>query len=144
MLGFNDPLTNGNQLSNAAIGIQQNAGVGPLSTANQTSAIGGGTFSFLGGNGSNGFLRNSDNSFNVDNIGLALGGIQTFGNLYNSFRQSRLAKEQLNLSRDAYRTNLQNSTQTYNTALEDRIRARYNTEGRSSGDAEAYLSDNRL
>lgn len=89
------------------------------------------------------FFRNGDGSFNTGNLQLALGGIQTLGALWNSYQQNKLAKESLSLQRDAFETNLANQTQTYNTSLEDRIRARYATEGRSE-QADSYIAEHSL
>lgn len=74
---------------------------------------------------------------------MALGGLQTLGTLWGAFQQNKLAKKSLKLQESAYKTNLANSTKVYNTALEDRIRARYATEGRS-GEADAKIAENRL
>lgn len=76
--------------------------------------------------------------------GLILGGVQVLGNLWNSFQAHKMAKEQMAFAREQWNTNLANQTQTYNTALEDRIRARHNTEGRSSGETNAYLDKHKL
>lgn len=89
------------------------------------------------------FFRNGDGSFNTGNLQLALGGIQTLGALWNSYQQNKLAKESLSLQRNAFETNLANQTQTYNTSLEDRIRARYATEGRSE-QADSYIAEHSL
>jgi hypothetical protein len=75
--------------------------------------------------------------------GFALGAIQTLGSLWNSFQQNKLAKKSLDLQTRAFDTNLANQTKTYNTALEDRINARYATEGRSQ-EAAGYIEKNRL
>ena len=74
---------------------------------------------------------------------MALGAIQTLGSLWNSFQQNKMAKQSLALQTRAFETNLRNQTQSYNTALEDRIRARYATEGRSE-QADSYIAKNRL
>lgn len=57
--------------------------------------------------------------------GLVLGGVQVLGNLWNSYQAHKIAKEQMAFAREQWDTNLANQTQTYNTALEDRIRGRY-------------------
>lgn len=74
---------------------------------------------------------------------LALGAIQTLGSLWNSFQQNKMAKKSFALQERAFETNLANQTKTYNTALEDRINARYATEGRS-GEAAGYIERNKL
>lgn len=74
---------------------------------------------------------------------LALGAIQTLGSLWNSFQQNKLAKKSFALQERAFETNLKNQTQTYNTALEDRINARYATEGRPQ-EAAGYIEKNKL
>ena len=89
------------------------------------------------------FWRNGDGSLNTENLKLGLGGIQTLGSLWYAFQKNKLAKKSLNLQRKAFETNLANQTQNYNTSLEDRIRARYATEGRS-GEANAYIAKHRL
>ena len=80
----------------------------------------------------------------ANNAGMALSGVQALGSLWNSYQANKLAKEQIGLQREAFQTNLDNQRQTYNTALEDRIRSRYNTEGRSSSEADQYINEHRL
>lgn len=75
--------------------------------------------------------------------GLALSGIQTIGSLWSAFQQNKLAKKALNFQKDSFNINLGNSVKQYNTALEDRIRARYNTEGRSD-QADAKIARDKL
>ena len=77
-------------------------------------------------------------------MGLALGGLQTVGSLWNAYQQQKIAKESLSFQKEAFNTNLKNSTQTYNTALEDRIRARHYTEGKSDNDTSSYLKEHSL
>ena len=74
----------------------------------------------------------------------ALGSIQTLGSLWNSFQQNKLAKESMKFQKEAFATNLANQEQSYNTALEDRINARYVTEGKSQAEADSYIKKNRL
>ncbi len=151
MLNLNDPTTNGSQLTGAQTGIQQ-AQMAPMQSgtgigggvqgANVTAggtAIGG-----AGGNGQGSFFKNGDGSFNTGNLQMVMGGIQTLGSLWNSYQQHKIAKEQIGLARETFQTNLANNTQTYNTALEDRIRSRHNTEGRGAAETESYLEENSL
>jgi hypothetical protein len=77
---------------------------------------------------------------------IALGAIQVLGSLWSSFQQNKLAKENLRFQKEAYYTNLENQEQSYNTELEDRINARYATEGRENASAQAadYVARNKL
>lgn len=87
------------------------------------------------GKGGAGFWGNFSNIMDgVGSLGQLLMGIKSLG----------IAKDQLAFSKEAYKTNLANQTKSYNTALEDRIRSRYVTEGKSSADADSYLSRNNL
>lgn len=74
----------------------------------------------------------------------ALGAIQTLGSLWNSFQQNKMAKESFKFQKEAYQTNLENQEKSYNTALEDRINARYVTEGKSQAEADTYVRDHSL
>ena len=74
----------------------------------------------------------------------ALGAIKTLGSLWNSFQQNKMAKESMKFQKEAFATNLANQEQSYNTALEDRINARYVTEGKSQAEADAYIQKNSL
>lgn len=146
---YNDVTTNGSSLSAGQIGAQHTslsqAGNAGVTTGVQNTDVTAGGVNPVGGTQNQGnFLRNADGSFNANNIGMVIGGIQTLGSLWNSYQQHKIAKEQLALQREAFRTNLANNTQTYNTALEDRIRARHHTEGRSSGETDAYLDEHSL
>ncbi|ACL81408.1 N4 gp52-like protein [Sulfitobacter phage EE36phi1] len=76
--------------------------------------------------------------------GLVLGGVQVLGNLWYIYQAHKMAKEQMSFAREQWDTNLANQTQTYNTALEDRIRSRHFTEGKGSGETDAYLSEHSL
>lgn len=90
------------------------------------------------------FFQDQYGNLDLGNLRTALGGVQAIGSLWNSYQQNKMAKQALNLQTRAFETNLANQTQTYNTALEDRIRARHHTEGRSTAETESYLDKNRL
>ncbi len=96
----------------------------------------------LGGMG--GFFRNPDGSMNTQNIGMMAGGLQALGGMWNTFQQTRLARQSMDQQREAWETNLANQEKTYNTSLEDKIRSRYAAEGRSSRDADDYLKKHQL
>lgn len=76
-------------------------------------------------------------------FGYVMDGIGTLASLWGGIQQNKLAKRQLALQERNYNENMNNQIQTYNTSLEDRIRARYAMEGRSD-QADAYLDQNRL
>jgi hypothetical protein len=89
-------------------------------------------------------LAGSGLGFNVPTAQLALGGLQTIGNLWQAWESNKLAKEQFKFSKDFANTNLANQIQSYNTTLEDRTRARTFTEGGTDADAQAYIDEHSL
>lgn len=80
----------------------------------------------------------------LEMFGNVAAGLGSLGQLYMGLKSLGIAKEQLAFSKEAYNTNLANTKKSYNTTLEDRIRSRYVTEGRTSGEADAYLSKNNM
>lgn len=76
--------------------------------------------------------------------GLAIGGVQVLGNLWSSYQANKMAKKQMSFARDQWNTNLANQTQTYNTALEDRIRGRYAEGVRSDSEVQNEINRNSL
>jgi hypothetical protein len=76
--------------------------------------------------------------------GIALGSVGVLGNLWNSYQQQKIAKDQLKFAKNQWNTNLSNQKQTYNTALEDRIRSRHAYSGKSEDQTEDYLNKHRL
>lgn len=89
-----------------------------------------------------GFLRDAQGNLNLGNLETLTGMIGTLGTLYGAFQQHKLAKDSFNFQKDAYEKNMANQTKSYNTALEDRIKARYTQEGRSGADE--YLKKHSL
>lgn len=150
--GLGDATRNGSTFGSWATGAQdysigQNAGtntganggalsIGPIGSQTNTPGTGGGTGvdpqQSPGWFGEHGKLNT------------IIGGVQVLGSLWNSFQQHKMAKEQMAFAREQWDTNLQNQTQTYNTALEDRIRARHFTESKDSGQTDAYLAEHSL
>lgn len=147
---YNSVTTNGADLSAQQTGLSQvslsspqmqtgggtnlaNMGITDTSTVlNQNQGIG------VNGQQGSGFWSKNGGA------GLILGGVQVLGNLWNSYQSHKLAKEQMAFAREQWSTNLANQTQTYNTALEDRIRARHNTEGRDARETDAYIEEHSL
>jgi hypothetical protein len=81
---------------------------------------------------------------NIPTFQLALGGLQTIGNLWGAWQANKLAKESFAFQKDFANTNLANQIQSYNTSIEDRARARTFTEGGSDADAQAYIDEHSL
>jgi hypothetical protein len=67
--------------------------------------------------------------FNLPTLTAGIQGLGQLGGLYLGLRQLSLAKDSFKLQKEAYNTNLRNSTQSYNTQVGDRIAGRsYATE----------------
>lgn len=82
--------------------------------------------------------------FNLPTGQLALSGLAALGNLWGAYSANKLARDQLDFTKSAFQTNLKNSLSSYNTALEDRARARGATEGQSQEQVQSYIDKNRL
>lgn len=78
------------------------------------------------------------------NLGSVFGGIQALGNTWLGLQQLGVARDNLRFQKQAYNTNLTNSTQTYNTSLEDRIRGRTADYAGKDADVSAYLQAHQL
>ena len=94
----------------------------------------------LGGADDNGF------AFNIPTGKLVLGGLDSIGKLWAGFQGAKLAKKSFEHTRDITNANLNNQISSYNTALEDRARARFIGEGRGENSAaeREYVERNRL
>lgn len=112
---------------------EQNNSIPKVDTPSITNSTEGNWFTNTFGNGRGGF--------DIRNIASLLGSI---GSIYGAMKSYGLAKDSLNFSKEAFRTNLENQTKSYNTALEDRARSRYAQEGGSQSDADEYIRRNRL
>ena len=82
--------------------------------------------------------------FNIPSAQLGLGALNTIGGLWGGLQAQKLARDQFNFTKNMATTNLANQTQSYNTALTDKINARAKTQGMTSQEAQAYLDKNRL
>lgn len=146
MFEFNNVFEQQNQLAplkTVAIAQQANGAVATPGVTDTTGAAYTPVVVPGGQTTQGGFFKNQDGTFNGGNAQLALGAVQTLGSLWNSFQQNKLAKKSLELQTRAFETNLANETQSYNTSLEDRIRARYHSEGRSD-QADGYIAEHSL
>lgn len=100
-----------------------------------------------------GFMSNLNKYVN-DNLGgwdnvwkageLGLGTLQTGMGIYGGLKQLGLAKDQFNFTKRIAEANLANSLKSYNTALEDRARARYAYQTGNANDADEYIKKHRL
>lgn len=145
---YNSATTNGSQLgtmgfaaNNLSMGTNvpqaQGVDISGLGTTDTSTVLDDATGSATGGSGPGFWSRDGG-------AGLILGGVQVLGNLWSSYQAHKMAKEQMAFAREQWQTNLANQTQTYNTALEDRIRARHHTEGRAASETDAYLEEHSL
>lgn len=76
------------------------------------------------------------------NLGDIAQGLGALGGLWQSRQGLGLARDNLNFQREAFNTNLNNSIQSYNTRLEDRIRGR--TANPNENDVRSYLERHSL
>lgn len=81
---------------------------------------------------------------NLGTANLALSGLGTIGSLISGFGALDLANKQYKYQKALSNANLTNQIDSYNNSLEDKIRSRYVTEGKSSADADSYLSSHSL
>lgn len=92
------------------------------------------------GSGTNSFQL----GLNAPTLKMGLSGLNSLANIWGAWQANQLAKDQLAFTKGVTNTNLNNSIKSYNTALEDRARARGFTEGQSSSDIQSYIDKNRL
>ena len=96
--------------------------------------------------GSGNFFDRGNDQFgwNANTLNFGLQGLNTIGNIWGAWQANKLAKDQLNFTKNFANRNLANQTKSYNTALEDRARARAAVEGQTAAEAQAYIDKNRL
>lgn len=81
---------------------------------------------------------------NLPTAQLGIGALQTGVGLYTGLQALGLANKQYKLSREMANANLNNSISSYNTSLEDRVRARYGVEGKSQDQASSYIDSHKM
>jgi hypothetical protein len=121
-------------------GMRMSSGV-PMTGQSQLGDLSG--LGRLGGGGDNGWFGTSLGP-NMGTAQLALGGLQSLGNLLGSFQAQSMAKKQFNFDKDFANANLANQIKSYNTRLEGRARSQAHTEGAAPGWADEYVARNRL
>lgn len=82
--------------------------------------------------------------FGISDLGSLTEIIGGFGSLWSGMQANKLARQAFNFEKDAYKTNLENTTASYNMELEDRIRARYAQNGRGDAAVDAYINKHKL
>ena len=144
MNDFNNPMVSGVQVAPTT-----QAQMAPLSTGGfntggasmgqKTGLFGGTGFLGLGANGAAGA-----GGAPMSGLGTLIDGIGAIGSIWNSYQQHKMAKEQMDFQKKAWKANLGDQRQSYNTALEDRIRARHSYTGQGEGATREYMDSNRL
>jgi hypothetical protein len=119
------------------------SGYGSLNTFGMPSPTSGAnpdTISGLGSvPGANGGL-----GLNIPTLQLGLQGLSSIANLYTGLKALGLAQDQFSFQKQLSQTNLNNSVQSYNTALSDRANARGVAEGQTPGQVQSYINSNKL
>jgi len=82
--------------------------------------------------------NNTRFGWNANTLNFGMQGLMGLGNLWGAWQANKLARDQLNFTKDFANRNLLNQTKAYNTALEDRARARAAVEGQTAAQQQAY------
>lgn len=88
--------------------------------------------------GMNGF------GMNAPTLAGGLNTLKTVGGLWGGLQALNLAKKQFNYQRKTTDANMANQLSSYNTALEDRARARAAYSGGGASEADAYIAAHKL
>lgn len=97
----------------------------------------------MGGAAPQGFMGKAGNWLsNGQNLGALTQGISAVASAYLGWQQLQQAREALGFQKQAFKANLTNSTQSYNTSLEDRIRGR--SANPNESDVQSYLARHSL
>ena len=131
--GLNDNVTMGQYRNFARQNASTMYGSNGQMTPDAISGING-----LGGQADSGL------GWNLDTAKLALGGLQTIGNLWMANRSLKLAKDQFNFQKGVTTTNLMNSIQDYNNRLGGTERAMAQQENRSQESADQRVEEQRM
>lgn len=81
---------------------------------------------------------------NGQNLSGIASGLSALTGMYMGNQQLKHAKDALGFQKTAFNTNLNNSVQSYNTSLEDRIRGRTSDYEGKEDDVRSYLESNKL
>lgn len=87
-----------------------------------------------GSAGGGGFLS----GFGMDEAKLAMGGLQTIGQLWGAIQSAKLAKKSFNFQKEMSEANFANQMRAYNDALDGKRRTREIVEGQSAAQGQEY------
>lgn len=83
--------------------------------------------------------------WNMPTYKLGLQGVMGLGSLWAAFKGLNQAKREFEFNKRITEKNLANNTKSYNTALEDRIKARQSASGNmTDSDVKRYMELNQL
>lgn len=142
-LGSVKPLSVGDLSGQPSINAISQGALNPLGDTNlvgQDLGVDIGKLSGLGESGGGLF----DGMSLGEGLNYGLTGLQAISSLWAAFNANKMAKKQFNFNKEVTTANMDNSIQSYNTALADRARARAVTENRDQASADAYVEENRL
>ena len=135
-----------NPMQSSVLGGQSTPMTGVVSPATDGSLMS--SFnSWLQGDTGRSLFGGTDPNTGFQSAGIVAPTLQGLGSLFsawNGMQSLGLARDQLQFQKDAYNTNLNNSIQSYNTQLEDRIRGRTSNYAGKEQDVQTYLDNNRL
>lgn len=148
--GYQDP-TQSMSLMNNQYNPTQSSILSNLGSLGASQPANTGMFSafsnWLNGDTGRSLFGGTDPSTGFQSMGIVSPTLQGLGSLFqawNGMQTLGLAKDQFNFQKNAFNTNLANQRQTYNTALEDRIRGRTSDYAGKEQDVQSYLNQNRL
>lgn len=81
---------------------------------------------------------------NIGTAQLGLQGLNSLSGIWSGMKANKLGEQSFKLNKQMANTNLNNQLKSYNTALEDKGRARAQFEGQDAATAQAYIDKNRL
>ena len=94
--------------------------------------------------GTKGWLGIDGLGKNMATVNAGLSGMQTLAGLWGALKAADVAKKQLAFTKATTNANLANQTQSYNTSIADRARARGAFEGQTQAQVSDYVTQNSL
>lgn len=141
-LGWSAPL-----MSDTNIARYSQGGGGNGSQGNETARVSEVLQGLLGGVPKTGQIG-GQGMFNkiggLEGLSSIMGGVGDLAGAYAAIKGLGIAKDQLKFSKEFANKNLANQTQSYNTALDGKMKAQYAYEGKGASDVEQYLAKHSL